>query len=71
MGEVHWVGIVKRWVGIMKKEDGWLVRKEGYFCILKFIYPYNQFYMISWVLGLNWVSLSTLYQIRGPCAPKA
>ena len=29
MGEVHWVGIVKRWVGIMKRRmGGWLERKD-------------------------------------------
>ena len=37
-----------------EREDGWLVRKEGYFWyILKFIYLYNQFYMISWVFRLK------------------
>ena len=55
VGEVHWVEIVKGWVGILKgRMDDWLERKD-IFGTLKFIYPYNQFYMILWVLGLNWV----------------
>ena len=33
---------------------GWLEMKD-IFGILKFIYLYNQFYIISWILGLNWV----------------
>ena len=59
---VHWVGIVKGRMG------GWLERKD-IFDILKFIYLYNQFYMILWVLRLNWVGcfIDSLSNKRAMC----
>ena len=58
------------WVRIVKGTLYGLLERKGTFGISKFVYPYGQFYMISWALGLNWIVLWALYQIKGPFSPR-